>query len=173
MQSTVTASVDRFEKRLGALTSHRALGGPVRLYFRYREQILYLVVGGWNTVFGYAIWALLYFLLRHQLHYLIILVLSWPIAVANAYICYRTIVFRSNSTVWRELPRFSLVYIVTLAAALIVLPILVRTLPFNLYVIQALYTAVSVVLSYLAHKYFSFRKGHRRSATHKDEETIA
>jgi putative flippase GtrA len=173
VQSAVTASVDRFEKRLGTLTGHRTLGGPVRLYFRYREQILYLFVGGWNTVFGYAVWALLYFLLRDYLHYLIILVLSWPFAVANAYICYRTIVFRSSSTVWRELPRFSLVYVVTLAAALIVLPILVRTLPFNLYAIQALYTAVFVVLSYLAHKYFSFRKGHRRSATQQDEESTA
>ena len=173
VQSTVTTSVERLERRRGTLTEHRALGGPVRLYFRYREQVLYLVVGGWNTVFGYAVWALLYFLLRHQLHYLIILVLSWPFAVANAYICYRTIVFRSTANIWRELPRFSLVYVVTLVSALIALPILVNTLPFNLYVIQALYTGVVVVLSYLGHKYFSFRKTHRRSATPQDEESIA
>ena len=166
-------SVERLERRLGNLAEHRTLGRPVRLYFRYREQILYLVVGGWNTLFGYGIWALLYFLLRDHLHYLVILVISWPFAVANAYICYRTIVFRSTGRVSRELPRFSLVYVVTLASALIALPILVRTLPFNLYVIQALYTAVVVVLSYISHKYFSFKKGHRRSATHQDEESTA
>jgi putative flippase GtrA len=166
-------SVERLETRLAKLSGHGFLGRPVRLYFRYREQTLYLFVGGWNTLFGYAIWALLYFLLRSHLHYLIILVLSWPFAVINAYVGYRMIVFRSNASVWRELPRFSMVYVATLASALIALPILVRTLPFNLYVIQAMYTGVAVVLSYIGHKYFSFKKGHRRSAPHPDEKSIA
>ena len=47
-----------FERRLDGLRDHRALGRPVRFYFRRREQVLYLVVGGWNTVFGYAVWAI-------------------------------------------------------------------------------------------------------------------
>ena len=74
-----------FERRLEGLRDHRALGRPVRFYFRRREQLLYLVVGGWNTVFGYAVWAVLQFLLGGYLHYLVIVVLSWPIAVLNAY----------------------------------------------------------------------------------------
>ena len=55
-------------------------------YFRRREQLLYLVVGGWNTVFGYGVWALLQYLLGDHLHYLVVVVLSWPIAVLNAYL---------------------------------------------------------------------------------------
>lgn len=161
---SVTSSVlSKPERYLEGFREHPIVGRPVRFYFRYREQLLYLVIGGWNTVFGYAVWALTYFLLRHQVHYLITFIISWPFAVANAYICYRTIVFRSKGSVWRELPRFSLVYLVTLALGLIALPILVRTLPFNLYAIQAMYTAVVVVLSYLSHKYFSFGR-HRRGA---------
>jgi putative flippase GtrA len=131
----------------------------VRFCTRRREQILYLLVGGWNTLFGYAVWALLYYLLRPYLHYLVIQVISWPIPVGVAYILYRRIVFRSGGSMWRELPRFSLVYLAGLALALIVLPILVRLLPVNLYVIQALFTAVVIVLTYLGHKYFSFRVG--------------
>ncbi len=34
-------------------------------------------------------------------------------------------------------------------------------LPFNIYVVQALFTGVVVVCSYLGHKYFSFGGGHR------------
>jgi hypothetical protein len=41
-------------------------------------------------------------------------------------------------------------------AGLAALPFLLRTLPFNIYIIQAGYTAVVVVLSYVAHKFFSF-----------------
>ena len=61
-----------------------------------REQLLYLVVGAWNTFFGYAVWALMQYLLGDYLNYLVILVLAWPIAVLNAYIGYRYIVFRSR-----------------------------------------------------------------------------
>jgi hypothetical protein len=48
------------------------------------------------------------------------------------------------------------------------LPILVRTLPYNLYAIQALFTAAVVLLSYLGHKYFSFRGGRRSAADEPD-----
>ena len=146
---------------MAGLADRPMLGPVARFYLRRREQILYLVVGGWNTLFGYAIWALFYYLLRSHLHYLVIQVIGWPFAVANAYICYRYIVFRSRGSVWRELPRFSLVYVGGLVLTLAVLPILVHVIPFNLYVIQALFTAVVIILTYLAHKYFSFRGGQR------------
>ena len=112
-----------FERRLDGLRDHRALGRPVRFYFRRREQVLYLVVGGWNTVFGYAVWAVMQFLLGGFLHYLVVVVLSWPIAVLNAYLGYRYIVFRSHGSVLRELPRFSAVYFLTLVVNLALLPI--------------------------------------------------
>ncbi len=153
----VSTARQRVDKALDALSGHRRLGRPVRFCRRRREQILYLVVGAWNTLFGYAEWALMEFLLHDYLHYLAILVLSWPLAVVNAYVCYRHFVFRSEDKVRRELPRFLLVYLGTLVAALVALPFLVHTLPFNIYVIQAGYTVVVVVLSYLSHKFFSFK----------------
>jgi putative flippase GtrA len=168
------------EARIGELftrLSDRPVLGPLaRFCVRRREQILYLVVGGWNTLFGYAIWAFLNYLLHPYLHYLAIVVISWPFAVANAYVCYRCFVFRSKGSVWRELPRFSIVYVVTLVLNLIVLPILLRVVPLNLYVIQALFMAAMVVLSYLAHKYISFRAGGRgrapKDAERQDTERI-
>jgi putative flippase GtrA len=156
MQRAAPATSNRFEKHLDGLREHRALGRPVRFYFRRREQLLYLVVGGWNTVFGYAAWALLQYLLGDHLHYLVVVVLSWPIAVLNAYLGYRYVVFRSRASVFRELPRFSLVYLLTLVVNLALLPIALRVTPFNIYVVQALFTGVVVICSYLAHKYYSF-----------------
>lgn len=125
----------------------------------YREQLQYLAVGAWNTLFGYCVWALLQYLLHDYVNYLIIIVLSYPISIANAYICYRYIVFRSHGHVWREVPRFSIVYLVCLAANLMVLPFLLGVLPFNVYVVQALFTMGVVVASYLGHRFFSFRGG--------------
>jgi putative flippase GtrA len=105
------------------------------------------------------VWALLQYLLYPQVNYLVIVVLSYPIAIANAYVGYRYIVFRSRGSVLRELPRFSSVYLLTMAANLVALPILVRVLPLGLYAIQALFTIGVVILSYLGHRFFSFRRG--------------
>jgi putative flippase GtrA len=162
MQPVAPPTSNRFERLLDGLRDHPALGRPVRFYFRRREQLLYLVVGGWNTVFGYGVWALMQYLLGGHLHYLVVVLLAWPIAVLNAYLGYRYIVFRSRGPVLRELPRFSLVYVATLVVNLILLPIALTVLPFNIYVVQALLTCIVVVCSYLAHKYFSFSGGHRR-----------
>ena len=164
MQPAAPATSNRFERRLHGLRAHPILGRPVRLYFRRREQLLYLAVGGWNTVFGYGVWALLQHLLGDHLHYLVVIVLSWPFAVLNAYLGYRHIVFRSRGPVLRELPRFSLVYLATLVVNLALLPVALRILPFSIYVIQALFAVAVVVSSYLAQKYYSFRGGHPRDA---------
>jgi putative flippase GtrA len=164
MQPSAPATSNRFEKHLEGLREHSTLGRPVRFYFRRREQVLYLVVGGWNTVFGYGAWALLQYLLGDHLHYLVVVVLAWPIAVLNAYLGYRYLVFRSRGPVLRELPRFSLVYLATLVVNLALLPVALHMLAFNIYVVQALFAVGVVVCSYLGHKYFSFRGGHSGDA---------
>lgn len=164
MHPTPARESNRIERRLDRLRADPALGRPVRFYFRRREQLLYLVVGGWNTVFGYGAWALMQFLLGGHLHYLVVIVLAWPIAVMNAYLGYRHIVFRSRGPVLKELPRFSLVYLATLLVNLGLLPVTLRVLPFSIYVVQGLLTGVVVICSYLGHKYYSFRGGRRRDS---------
>ena len=164
MQPTAPGTSNRLERHLDGLRDHPALGRPVRFYFRRREQVLYLVVGGWNTVFGYGAWALMQYLLGGYLHYLVVVLMAWPIAVLNAYLGYRYIVFRSRGPVLRELPRFSLVYLASLVVNLALLPVALRVLPFNIYVVQALLTVVVVVCSYLGHKYYSFRGGRLRDS---------
>lgn len=154
-------SVSRVEAALEHLSYWPTVGPVVRVARRRREQLLYLAVGAWNTLFGYLVWALLQYLLHDYINYLVILVLAWFPAVLNAYAGYRVLVFRSRGDVWRELPRFALVYVATLCASLVGLPVLLRVLPFDIYLTQALFTAAMVVASYLAHKFFSFR--HRRS----------
>jgi len=127
------------------------------------RQLRFVAVGVWNTIFAYGVWASLQFLLGARLDYLVILVLAWPIAVLNAFVCQRRLVFRSTGPIRTELPRFSTVYVASLAASLVLLPILLQVLPFNIYVIQAGFTVAVVILSYLAHRSFSFGTKSARS----------
>jgi putative flippase GtrA len=148
--------MSRLEQRLERLADRPKIGRPIRFYLRRREQLLYLVVGGWNTAFGYAIWAVLQYLLGDTLHYLVIVLISWPIAVLNAYVGYRYVVFRSRGPIRKELPRFSMVYVGGLVANLLLLPVALVLLPFSIYVVQALFMTGVIVASYVAHKYYSF-----------------
>ncbi len=124
-------------------TSARALFG------RRREPILYVLVGGWNTLFGYGVFALLYHLLHDEAGVaevpgsMAALIIATIICTANNYVLYRTFVFRSHGAVWRELPRFSVVYLVALAVNLVVLPLALRELPLNVYAVQGVFTARS------------------------------
>jgi putative flippase GtrA len=156
MQPSATGTPTRIEKHIERYRDHRAVGRPVRFYFRRREQLLYLVVGGWNTVFGYGFWALLQSLFGESVHYLVIVLICWPIAVLNAYLGYRYLVFNSRGSILRELPRFSLVYVASLLVNLALLPIALRVLPFNIYVDQLLFLVGGIAASYLGHKYYSF-----------------
>jgi putative flippase GtrA len=165
MQPPTVERTSSLERYVAGLRRYHALERPIDLYLRRREQVLYLVVGAWNTVFGYGEWAVLQYLLGDHLHYLVILVLSWPIAVLNAYAGYRYVVFRSRGPILRELPRFSLVYAGALIVSLVGLPIALHVLPFSIYIVNGLFTAVVVVCSYLAHKYFSFRGGRHGDAS--------
>jgi putative flippase GtrA len=149
-------------------TVDRLVPGPLQ---RYREQLLYLAFGAWNTVFGYGVWALLQTLLHAYVNYLVIIVLSYPFAIANAYLCYRYIVFRSHGRIVTEVPRFSSVYLLTLAANLVALPLLLRVLPVGIYLTQALFTIVVVIVSYLGHKFFSFRGGQVHAAPRQTSDT--
>jgi len=135
-----------------------------------REQISFVVVGVWNTAFAYGVWALLQLLLQDRLSDAAILVLAWPAAVLNAYICHRTLVFRSTGSIRHELPRFALVYVVTLLANIILLPTLLNILPFSIFAIQAGYTVVVVVASYTAHRLVSFRPAKGQVLTEQRHE---
>jgi putative flippase GtrA len=148
-------SGDDFRGRLDAAVD-RVL--PSRFH-PYREQILYLLIGGWNTVFGYLVFAGLYWALNGSLPVTVILIISWVIAVTNAYVCYRYLVFRSRGRMHHEIPRFLLVYAVILAANLLVLPLALRVVSLNAYVVQGIYTLAVVIVSYVGHRVFSFREG--------------
>jgi putative flippase GtrA len=141
--------------------------GTRALFAARREQILYVLVGGWNTLFGYGLFALLYHLLHDVAGVpripgsMAALVVASVIGIANNYVLYRIIVFRSHGTVRRELPRFLAVYLVALAVNLVALPLALHELPFNVYAVQAVYTVVVVVATYIANKYFSFAPARR------------
>lgn len=118
----------------------------------------YIIIGGWNTIFGYATFALMYLILKEYLNYMLIAIASHIIAVTQSFVTQRTIVFRSKNHCISEYIRFHITNIASLGLGLIILPILVETVRFTPLSAQALTTLFVAILSYHAHKHFTFKK---------------
>ncbi len=122
-----------------------------------RRRFLYLVVGGWNTLFGYLLFSALYYLLSNRLSYVLIFIASYAVSTLNAYWGYKRFVFKTATRFITEFPRFALVYVGALAVNLVVFPWLTTTLGLNPYLSQGLFTVVLVATTYIVNQRFSFR----------------
>jgi putative flippase GtrA len=126
----------------------------------WRRRLLYLIVGGWNTLFGYLSFAAAYYLLVERLGsvYAVAFIASYSLAILNAYWGYKLVVFRTRTKFLKEFPRFAVVYVVALAVNLLVFPWLTKTLGINPYLSQAIFTVGLVICTYVVNKRFSFRQ---------------
>ena len=123
------------------------------------SQILrYLIVGGWNTVFGYCVFAFLYFMLSTRIHYIIIAIISSIIAITMAYAGYKLFVFKTKGNYLSEYLKFYVVYGFSMILGLVLLPIFVEVLKLNVYLAQAVATLTCTFVSFIGHRNFSFKK---------------
>ena len=130
----------------------------------------YLLVGGWNTLFGYACYAGFVALYSRLLpaRYLPLTVdlasiTATPLGVTMAFLCYKFFVFRTKGNFFREWLRCITVYGSATIPGLFALPVLTRALQQSAslhaaapYLAGAIVTAVTTIYTYFAHKNFSF-----------------
>jgi len=119
---------------------------------------MYLVVGGWNTLFTYVCFSVLYYFLHDSLAPSAILTLVWAIASVNGYLSFRYLVFTPVRHLVVEYLRYQAVYLPILALNLVCLPLALEHTNLSAYVVQALLSVCAVVIAYFGNKYFAFRK---------------
>jgi len=122
-----------------------------------RQEIRYLIAGGWNTFFGTGCFFFFYWLLHAHIHYMIIAVFTNILAVTMAYVTYKLFVFKTRGNIIREYLKFYSVYSVGIVFGLAALPFCMEKLHLNAYLSQTLILAVTIVFSFIGHKRFSFK----------------
>ena len=120
------------------------------------ERIRFLLVGGFNTCMGYAVFASTYWLFRGVLSLPWILVLSYLMAVPISYATQRQLVFRSGAPVRLEAIRFAGVNTLVFLANLLFLPVVQRSSGLDPLLVQATFLVVTAIVSYCVHKWFTF-----------------
>ena len=122
------------------------------------RPLRFVLAGVWNTAFGYGV-----YLLCHAAvtavggHYLLALLPAQVLAVSNAYVVHRRLVFSDHPVGLWTFIRYNLVYWVTFGLNLAILPLIVETTHIDPRLGQAVFILCAAVGTYSAHKRFSFR----------------
>jgi putative flippase GtrA len=128
----------------------------------------YLVVGLWNTAFGYGSYAGLTALLTpHVPHaYILASVIANAVTITLAFLAYKWFVFRTRGNYLREWIRCMAVYGGSALIGILLLPLMVFGLRhftrFNAsapYIAGAMLLGLIAVASFLGHRNFSFAGG--------------
>jgi len=126
----------------------------------------YLLVGAWNTLFGYGSFAFFTAILSPMIpySYIVASVISSLLNISVSYLGYKWFVFKTRGNYLREWLRCVAVYSGGIVFGVVTLPVLVTVIRRSTrYVTQAPYiagailTAFMVVYSFVGHKKFSFR----------------
>lgn len=131
--------------------------GLLRLW-RTSTPLRFLIVGGWNFVFGYLAFAVPYYALHGVWWDWAIAVLGAVLGITMSFVTHRFITYRSTGCWWREYLRFYIVYGGQSLANVALIWLLVTRLGYNAYAVQLIITLALTVVSYWAHKLYSFRE---------------
>lgn len=116
----------------------------------------FAVVGTWNTVFSYLVFACLYRFWGGGWKDIAVQFISAIIGITNAYVLHRFLTYRSHGVWWREYLRFYAVYGAQVVLTALSFFVFATWLGFNGYVVQLILTILFTVASYWAHRRFSF-----------------
>jgi putative flippase GtrA len=131
------------------------------------QFVRYLFVGGFNTVFGYSVFAFLNWLFRRwgTYSYMYAAVAANFISITAAFLGYKWFVFRTKGNYLIEWIRCFGVYGSSALIGLAGLPVLVTLLRPHLcnpqlasYLAAAMMMCVTMLFSFLGHKNVSFRQ---------------
>jgi putative flippase GtrA len=144
------------------------------LYQAHGEKLRYLIVGVWNTAFGYALFLLLLatvgpvlkplsissipvvsFLGRN--YYLAVQWMSWLVAVPQSTVTMKYLAFRRKGHLPSQIGRAYFIYLPAQGLSTLILWLSVRVVGLAPALGALAAIVVTTIFSYVGHKYFTFR----------------
>ena len=130
----------------------------LNLWFKLHQPLRYLIVGGYNTVFAYSIFAVSYYFLQNYLAYNTILFFTFILSFSFVFFLLRFFVFRSTGSIKKELPKTYLTYIFIYFLNALLLYLFVNVVKVTPYMGQLFCTFIIPCITYFILKHFSFKK---------------
>lgn len=126
------------------------------LYERHGEKLRFLIVGVWNTAFSILLYNILLLVFGHK-NYLLVFWAAWVVAVLQSTATMKYFAFRRGGHFWRQAGRAYFIYLPAQGLSTLLLWLGVTVLHLSPPVAQLITVFFTTILSYLGHKYFTFR----------------
>ena len=123
-----------------------------------QEKIRYLLAGGFNTLVGYSIGVGLYKALESNLSIVWIGVISNILSITVSFLSYKILVFKTKGMWLREYMKSYIVYGGIAVIGIFCLWVFVEKMKISIWLAQALVIGMTVIISYLGHSRFTFRR---------------
>lgn len=139
------------------------------IWFRLPQKLRFLLVGGFNTVFAYCILALILWIFEtintsFSFDFAPVLIanaalfLQYVITINISFLTMRYYVFRSHGDWKKEFVKAWSVYLFLYLINSPILSFLMLIVGLSPLIAQALYLTFSTIVTFILHKYYSFRK---------------
>ena len=129
-----------------------------KLWFKIDSRIRFILVGGYNTVFSFALFCGLEYYLGDDLYHMWILLITHVISICNSFLSLRIFVFASKNNLLHEYIKVNVVYAFYFIGNACLLFIFNDLLHWNIFFAQLLCIIILTIGSYFSHKHFSFKQ---------------
>ncbi len=137
-----------------------------KIWFRFPQKLRFLLVGGFNTAFAYLVLNLLNFLfgllLKDAFSPVVIanlaLVIQYILTINVSFITMRYYVFQSHGNWRKEWLKAWSVYLFLYLINAPILTFMMAVLGWSTWFAQGVYLIFSTIITFILHKYYSFRK---------------
>jgi putative flippase GtrA len=138
------------------------------------RRVAFLFVGALNTAIGTIWFALFDWWLGSKWngygHYPA-LVITYAVSILCAFVLYRRIVFKVHGNVWRDLGRFTTVYLSAFVVNLVLLWVMIHLLHWHPFLSQCLITFVTTIVSWVGHNRYSFKRAEADASAPSDHRS--
>lgn len=128
---------------------YRYFARLIESYWQHKK-LRFLFVGGINTCVGLSVFPILFILTKkYDVHYEILLLISWIITTTFSFTTNKKLVFRSKGSILREYLSFISLHGIFLILNAAYLSVAVEYLALSPIFAQIIFSVASVVVSYL------------------------
>ena len=129
------------------------------IFFKISQEIRYILVGGWNTLFSLCLFIFAYTRLQDLLHYIIVAVICHIFSVMQSFITFKYFVFQTKGNFLLEYIKINMSYIGVLLCNLLLLYIFCDIYNLDPRLASVINAFIMAFFSYFLHKIFTFGSG--------------
>ena len=126
------------------------------IFSKLPQEIRYILVGGWNTLFSLGLFILVYTWLQGSFHYIAIAVICHIFSVMQSFITFKYFVFKTKGNWLREYIKINITYVGALLCSLLLLYIFCDIYKFDPRIASIINAFIIAFLSYFLHKFVTF-----------------